>query len=186
MPVTDSLKLGTEATIMAVREYLMSYFKNTTDCHVKDSTNISIGSNVQVPEDRRLHSYERHAIEMQSPRLLKIGRSNLMSLQKNPHKVVLYTRTLNRSEEMRAVREGIEKCLEKYLRGVEVSTIQRGSFDGSEDKELVSNNAPDKHPPVPRMVVDLGRNEITSSSGIAFAPNLHSWMDVTFDDAWRV
>lgn len=142
--VTDSLKLGTEATVMAIREYLMSYFKDGYTCYISERTNVTLHGNVHFDPERRTRNFERQVANLQVPRLLKIGNNTIMELQKKPDIIKMYNRTFNRSDEMKAIREGVDNFLNKFLKGVTVTNLQKGSIVSSEDIRLISDNSPDK------------------------------------------
>ena len=136
----EEVNTGIEATVMALRETLMDYFKGGFGQRVTDN---------QVwrrQSDRREanHNFERRRREMEN--LCDIGISNvcLFSVQKCPNILTMHMNRLDRSEQLKAVREGVDNFLAKHLRGVDVVRIGKPTARVYDDTDLVLSSKPRK------------------------------------------
>lgn len=137
---------GIEATIFAIREKLMEYFKG--DCVQPVTTgNIQLRQ-VNPPVN---HNYERREREMTALAHIDMGGQNLLLLRSHPNEVNFFDITLDRSKVMKRVRSGIELCLERYLPNVEIGHLPIGESYWRNDKQLVVSNSPRSREGIPSL-----------------------------------
>lgn len=105
-----------ESTIMAIRENLMDYFKGTCVNYVTHSSNVYMSGE----RTRARHNYERELYQQQSPCVLYIHDTPILSVRKTPDTLILHEVVLGRSKQLQAVREAVEAFMAKYLQGVRI------------------------------------------------------------------
>lgn len=133
---TDGVDNGIKATILAIRERLMAYYKSNCVQYVVPNANISatgyaIGGR---------HA-EQHTARLKERQIFSIRGHVLCTVEHHPDKITLHLGTLDRSVTMREVRKGVEMFLPKYLRGVIVETDGAGNkLDWRLDRGLVMEN----------------------------------------------
>lgn len=116
MPELKSVDIGLESTIMAIREELMNYFKGS--CVERFTTNRNVKLN-GLSNYVRFDYQRRECDRMQQVKILSVGSLPLMRVSKSPFKVTFHTAVLNRSPQLRAVRQGVEDFLDEFLPSVE-------------------------------------------------------------------
>lgn len=126
MADVTEVEVGIQATIMAVRESLMEYFKGTCVERFTENTNIRL---VNANRGQRAEfQYLRQAAENQSPMIVLLGGLPIMTVQRSPERVVFHGKVLTRSPQLTQVYDGLKEFMEKYLNGVEVSHSKKGVF----------------------------------------------------------
>lgn len=121
---------GIKATVMALREHLMMYYKGTCIDRFVGNTNVIMRSESQ----RAPYQYMREINRGRDMHHLDIGVYRLLTLEKQPDTLTLHNTQLHNSPQFRAVREGILDFMGRYLRGialVEVGTKRIGKRDDS-------------------------------------------------------
>ena len=111
----EAKQLAIDNTIMAIREFLMEYFKGS--CGDK----LALPSSVTVkkfPTSGNFY-YERRESENSQGKVISIKNVPVMRVQLSPDTIVLFSKTLSRSKQMREVRDKLEMFLDKYLQGIE-------------------------------------------------------------------
>lgn len=112
----DPDQISLEATVMALREELMSYFKGSCVSRVTAKRNVQ---RVSLGDFRpRVYRYQRELLAKQEPCILLLGGAPLCSLQHAPEVITFHARVFNRSPQLRQVRRELEKFLNSYLGGV--------------------------------------------------------------------
>lgn len=120
-----------QATVMAIRERLMGYYKGTE--------RLLPGDIVSLHTVRQQYSYhfERDHAQLADERLLLIDGLPLMNLTREPQVATFYA-TFDRSRSFRAVREGVERFMQKFLPGVEIAQSSEGDSTGWQgDRKLI-------------------------------------------------
>ena len=107
-----------EATVMAIRESLLEYFKGS--CVKRLMT-----SNIDVIRESTSGHYRFQELENEQQRrsTLYIGDEPsvpIMSLRQSPDTLTLHLVSLDRSKELKAVREGVERFMARHLKGVKI------------------------------------------------------------------
>lgn len=102
-----------QATIMAIREELMRYFKGT--CIERLTTGSNIVRQSAMPRGR--YQYQRQQAEMEYLTNILIGSVHILTLKYLPDTVIIRS-CMSRSPELRKVKNGIEQFLDEYLAGV--------------------------------------------------------------------
>lgn len=119
--------MGLQATVMAIREEMMNYFKGTCVDRVTDNRNVHL---TRLPSDRLPYQYQR--IEQERKRItgLYVADVLLFTLQLEPDRV-LFGKELDRSPQLREVKKAVDKFMERYLAGV-----SRDYYDGTPPQEV--------------------------------------------------
>lgn len=133
-----------DATVMAIREQLIGYFKNGCIRNVITHSNI-VPSSDDNPGGRR---YQRHTAQLKNKMTYYFRHGGdyhpFCSTERQPDLITLHLGVLDRSVTMRAIRDGIEECLHKYLRGVHVATDNMGEKSKWRvDKSIADSNLDD-------------------------------------------
>lgn len=104
---------GVEATVMAIRENLMDYFKGNTE-------RFSV-SNLSLERVRSSynHHFERDHAEMINECVLKLDSIPILNVKHEPETLTFYA-TIDRSRSFRAVKEGVERFMQKFLPGIAI------------------------------------------------------------------
>lgn len=107
---------GYVLTMLAIREYLMNYFKESCIESVVSSTNVRLHD---APVNHQ-YQYQRELRNINNPSFLKIDNVPIALLSKTPDVITLHEHVLERSRALRRVREGILSVMKDYLKGVKV------------------------------------------------------------------
>ena len=119
---TTTTDINIQTTVMAIREELMNYFKGGCVQTMVQNSPVQFSR----IEGRTRYQYEREEIRNKQPRIVNLGNAPIMTVQKSPDKVTLHAAVLNRSPQFRAIREGLEEFLDRYLIGVTVEINEKG------------------------------------------------------------
>lgn len=117
---TDRLsdeQIALEATVMALREEIMSFFKGSCITRVAQTEAIRT---VELSEyqSRPRYAYQRQRLATQKPTMLFLGDAPILTVSKQPDTIVFHTTVLGRSPQFRAVHAELEEFVERYLRGI--------------------------------------------------------------------
>lgn len=104
-----------DATIMALREELMQYFKGTCIHRLTTADNISWRQ--ARLQGGNLHRYQRDQYESKNEKILFLGGVPILTVKHTPD-IVIFHKTLERSEQLRAIKVGLEEFFNNFLRGV--------------------------------------------------------------------
>lgn len=127
---------GIEATIMAIRETLMDYFKG--GC-VESMASARI--TLDHISSRTNYRYERQRSNMENGMVLSIGPYMAFTLSQSPDVLTIHMGTMDRGKIMRSVRQGVEEFMGKYLRGVTIKQSDYGDRAAWRyDKKLVQQS----------------------------------------------
>lgn len=118
-------------TAMCIRERLMDYYKGVNDYHF-ENTILRIAN---MPINDRRYQYERQLDDLAQCRKYTLDRVWILTAQKNPFRVELNA-NLNRSPQLRAIKEHLLKFFEDYLPAVKVISTN-GPIDDIDDSNLV-------------------------------------------------
>lgn len=142
-----SIDTDTKLTIMNIRERIMEYFKGTC------VENMTVSGNVALVKDYRIsssqHQYERLNLASENRHVMLIGQTKVFTLTQAPKKVVFYS-CLDRSPQLRQVKEEITAFMHDFLGGVEVSYIKRKQEE-KDDTELMKQTRLYEDRPMPRV-----------------------------------
>lgn len=114
MGVVDNQRI-----IMAIREVLMEYFKGSCVDSVVSHDDIQV-----IPErscEQRSYFFLRREEENRDPTVLIMGEHRLLTMERQPAKLTLHVKNLDRNAQLRAVRAGVEDFMGKYLMGIPVA-----------------------------------------------------------------
>lgn len=127
--------IGIETTMMAIREYVMGYYKGTCIEKVTGDNNISLRSPYML--EREPHAYQRQITKQKDIQYLQIADVLIATLQRMPLILTLHNTALHRSPELREIRLATLKFMHRYLRGVRI--IEKGSkrMGNKDDSKLV-------------------------------------------------
>jgi hypothetical protein len=114
---------GLETTMMAIREYLMTYYKGTCIESIVGENNVRLRQ--EHIGTRELRAYQRNLSAQKNLKRLTIGDTTIATLQEVPCILTLHNTTLYRSPELREIRLKTLKFMGQYLRGVRI--IEKGS-----------------------------------------------------------
>lgn len=134
--------IAIERTVLALREILMYYFKDTAVDTVAQDTNVHIE---EVPMLSMSHTYERRTHRMKRKCNVRIKSTTIITVERNPN-VLIFKTVLNRSPEFRAIKEQLTPFLERYLPAVEVrgSNLSRLPSVDDDDAARIMENLPRK------------------------------------------
>jgi len=113
----EDTKLATEATVMAIRESLMEYFKGSCVERVITNSNVRLSSVSNGTHGTFM--YQRHYAAKENRCVLFIGSTPILTVRHLPDTVILHRSVLNRSREMREISGQIEEFLDEYLSAIE-------------------------------------------------------------------
>lgn len=119
--------MGLQATVMAIREEMMNYFKGTCVDRVTANRNVRL---TRLPSDRLPYQYQRLELERKRITGLYVADTLLFTLQLEPDRV-LFGKELDRSPQLREVKKAVDKFMERYLAGV-----NRDYYDGTPPQEV--------------------------------------------------
>ncbi len=105
-----------EATIMVIREELMSYFKGTCIDRIPVGTAVTVR---ELGESEGGYFFERRERDLAQARVIGIGYSPILKVRHNPEQVEFITPVLKRSPQLKLVQKELEKFLKTYLSGIE-------------------------------------------------------------------
>lgn len=117
-------KVEIQATVMAIRETLMEYYKGT--CVERLTVNSTVGLAFMSNGNRRDFQYLRRQAENQKLAVVTLGGLPIMTVQRFPDRAVFNEKILTRSPQLTDVYDGVRGFMEKYLRGVEVDHNKKG------------------------------------------------------------
>jgi hypothetical protein len=145
-PLEMSFQVRLEATVMAVREQLMKYYKGTCVESVTRNNNVGMGSVVDYMSNRGRHLYEREALQHRNPKFIRIGSYPILSVEHIPDSLTYHLRVLEMSEGLKTVHSEVQDFMRKYLPSVRTSVNTKPSLgkgvkfefpkDQPNDKEL--------------------------------------------------
>lgn len=132
----NSVATGIEATMMAIREYLMAYYKGSCIEQLTGDNNVRLSPVYMDLPGRRMH--QRTLAKQQNHQSLHINGVHIATLQEMPSNLTLHNTALFRSPELREIRLKTIKFMGQYLRGVRI--IEKGSkrMGKRDDSELVT------------------------------------------------
>lgn len=117
-----------EATVMALRETLMEYFKGT--CVEKMTRNSNVNLYPISERQRGLSRAERWRLSFKRPRILLLADVPLATVGQEPDTITIHTAVMGRSPQLKKVRKELEKFLKTYLPGVEIKEMEGSVFYG--------------------------------------------------------
>lgn len=133
----EKLELGINTSVMAMREYLMSYFKGS--CVREVSATINLSWSYIDRDDRSNHQYRRREHELANPMRLLFYNVPLLEVHKHPNTVTFYPAVLSRSPEYQEIDTRLKTFFGKYLSGVELKENntrgRRVNSDGTGDNQ---------------------------------------------------
>lgn len=113
--MTEAKKI--EATVIAIRESLMSYFKDGCVESLVENSNISIIDT----ETRVKYRWERREHTIVSPCTLVIGNLSIANLTRKPGSLTFLKDRITRSPQLTEVYKQLQTFMGHYLPGVEVT-----------------------------------------------------------------
>jgi len=113
---SDTKEIALQATVMALREECMGYFKGNCVDRLTTNRNLSVVPLSQYAETRM--SYQRRELENTNPVLIAIGGVPIMTLKQAPDRVIFHTKALNRSPQLRYIYAELEEFFKMYLPAV--------------------------------------------------------------------
>lgn len=113
--------LNIQATIMAIREEVMRYYKDTCIERVTSNRNVNRRYLGDYINDRPPYQYQRELRQRQDAQLLLIGQFPIAVLRKQPDQLMYVKHVLKMSPGLKQVDEGLHDLIERYLRGVVTS-----------------------------------------------------------------
>ena len=154
---------GVTATVMGIRDILMQYFKDGG--MVVQANNLWADTCYRYGNRR----YERFLHDVTKPMNVFIhdqdNSHTLLTMQHSPDSITLHLGVLDRSKAMRGVKEGIEKFMAKYLRGVEVNTDTGGDKTAWRSDRALVNRALQPVPATSPLESSYRYPDITLSAG---------------------
>lgn len=108
-------EIAIETTLMAMREQIMEFFKGTCVKRVTKNSNVKLTS----CERNGGYLYNRIAEESANAKVLLLGDVPIMTMRLNPHVATIHTKPLQRSKQLRQIKELLEKFFDEYLPGIE-------------------------------------------------------------------
>lgn len=118
--VSDGLtkeQISLEATIMALREELMKYFKGSCIGRVANTdtiTRLPISQYRQRPR----HAYQRRQQDEAEECLLFLGGAPILTIRKHPNTLTFHDSVLGRSKQFQQIRSELQDFMSKYLKSV--------------------------------------------------------------------
>ncbi len=113
---TDPVEVGIQTTVMAIREELMKYFKGTCIERFTADRNVSI-QHIEVGHMN--YQYERRQFENEYACMIWVGSVPILTVKHATDRIIFHTVVLDRSPQLRRMREGVEQFMEKFLMGVD-------------------------------------------------------------------
>lgn len=108
--------LGIEASVMAIREVVMEYFKGTCAERVTAGGRVST-YNLRI-NMRGRPNYERVSLQNRDITLLVMGGAPILVLERCPDTVYFHTGVFDRSKELRKVRTLLKDFFKQYMPGI--------------------------------------------------------------------
>lgn len=113
-----------DASVMAIRELLMEYYKGACIQRLMENNNIHL-RNVSF---QARFNYERREHRNKKPQQIVIGNVPIAQLEHEPDSIVFYSKVLNRSPQMRYVYKELKKFMSTYLPAVKTSYSRKDTF----------------------------------------------------------
>jgi hypothetical protein len=143
-----SLNDDIQATIMALRQGLMQYFKGSAVDDVVRVNSLQWSSH----NPHTQHRYQAEQNRFVNRLTVHLGHHPLLTVEHEPDSICLHLGTLDRSKVMRKIKQGIVSARNSYLTSVILSTDTVGNpQDWKGDKTLVTRP---KYPPINRGAED--------------------------------
>jgi hypothetical protein len=152
-----------EPTIMAVREELMAYF--TGGC-VDVVTKNSGVRRVTTPQPRLPHGYQRDEQALHNRQTILLNSVGIAVVEYKPDTIFLLEHTLHRSPQMRQLRSGIERFIQRYLPDVCVKPWSNETPEKETDDARIFTAEP--------RAVGQQQNETTFSRSISYDEYINS------------
>lgn len=110
--------LNVQATIMAVREEIMRYYKDTCVERVTSNRNINRRILGDYMPGRPRYQYQREEQQRKDAQLLLIGQYPIAVLKKLPDHLLYLNHVLSMSPALEEVGKAMRNMMSKYLKGV--------------------------------------------------------------------